>query len=101
MWPKRIALQGPPPDSDKRQSKLIKWLVNFLVDPWQTAVVLGDWKVAVTYPIFKKRGPEVVANYQPVSLALVVCKAFEQIFKRTIPFFLCECNDFRPVGLIS
>ncbi len=42
--------------------------------------------------MFKKVDHEDFANYLPVSLTSVVCKAFERIFKRVILSFLSQCN---------
>ncbi len=47
-----------------------------------TAAVPGDWKAAVICQIFKKGDPEDVGTYRSVSLASVVSKVFERIFKR-------------------
>ncbi len=49
-----------------------------------TADVPGDWKTEVISPIFKKVDHEDFANYLPVSLTSVVCKAFDWILKRVI-----------------
>ncbi len=51
----------------------------------------GGWKAAVICPIIKG-GSEDVANYRPVSLTAVVCKAFERILKRAILSFISECK---------
>ncbi len=64
---------------------MLKWCATFLAEPladlfnisFETAVVLGDWKVAVICPTFKKGDPEDVANFRLVSLTSVVCKVFE------------------------
>ncbi len=44
------------------------------------------------YSFVMKAGPEDAANYRPLSLAVVVCKVFERIFKRVILDFLNERN---------
>ncbi len=96
---------------DQLHPKLRKWLATFLAGPladlfnnsFATAVVPGDWEAAVICPIFKKGGPEDVANDRPVSLTSVVCKVLERNLKRAILWFLIQCqaltgcqHDFLP-----
>ncbi len=67
---------------------MLKWLATFLAEPFAdllnnslaTAVVPGDWKVAVICPVFKKGDPDVVANYRPLSWTSIVCKVFDYSF---------------------
>ncbi len=62
------------PGPDQLHPNLLKWLATFLAEPladifnnsFATVVVPGDWKAAVTCPIFKKGDTEGVANYRPV-----------------------------------
>ena len=37
----------------------------------------GDWKKAITVPIYKGGDRQVVGKYRPVSLTSVVCKQME------------------------
>ncbi len=91
------------PGVNQLHPNLLKCLATFVAEPladifnnsFATVVVPGDWKAAVTCPIFKKGDPEDVANYRSVSLASVVCKIFERIIKRAMLSFLSKCKAIR------
>ncbi len=83
------------PGPDQLHPELLKWLADIFNNSLATVVVPGDWKAAVTCPIFKKGDTEDVVNYRPVSLTSVFCKIFERILKRAIMSFLSGCKAIR------
>ncbi len=74
------------PGLEQLHPKLLKWLATFPAEPLAdlfnkslaTAVVPGDWKMAVICPVFKKGDTENVANKRPVSLTSVMCKVSKE-----------------------
>ncbi|KFV63615.1 hypothetical protein N307_09143, partial [Dryobates pubescens] len=51
---------------------------------WQTGEVPGDWRRAITTPVFKKGKKEDLGNYKQVSLTSIPGKVMEQLILSTV-----------------
>jgi hypothetical protein len=58
---------------------MISYLARFLDVSINNGTILGDWKKAIVFPIYKGGDHSVVQNYSLVSLTSVVCKQMEHI----------------------
>jgi hypothetical protein len=58
---------------------VIPYLVRLLDITMNDNAIPGDWKKAITVPIYKGGDRPVVGNDRPVSLTSVVCKLMEHV----------------------
>ena len=56
------------------------------------AVLRGEWKNAIVFPLFKKGDPSLISNYKPISLTLTLCKIMESIVNDNIMTFALSHN---------
>ena len=56
------------------------------------AVLPGEWKDAIAFPLFKKGDPRLTCNYRPISLTSTLCKTMESIVKDSIMAFVMSHN---------
>lgn len=57
---------------------------------FRTGSLPHEWKEAVVTPIYKKGDKLVAANYRPISLTSIICKAMEKIIVTKIREFLSK-----------